>query len=435
MRKFYAFLMAMLFGVSGQALANFEYPTGSGIYYDIDNTDAQNPVAFVQWVDSPTGDVTIPNTVEYDSKTYTVTYFGEYGKFSGKTAVTSVSIPSTITAIPASCFYGCSGLTSVILPSTITSIGAYAYQNCTALTSVTIPASVTSIGNSAFQGCDNITSLTFEGTTPPTIGDQAFSTSADPWYWKNCIINVPDGATSNYNSQSVYYYFPDIYNAHHFRESASFTIGTTGYATYYNTYGYTMPDGVEGYVIDWTSDGYANIQKVYEAGDAVCDNIALLLKSTNSLSESKTFNFTVLASGGNTASWPTYDYEGTETNRNNYLHGTQTETTTVAPLSSNFFYYKLANDATNGLGWYWGANDGGTFTNEAHKAYLTIEQNSSSAASKFISMFNNGTTAINKVETVNDDAGNIYTISGVKVNPSAIKHGVYIKNGKKYIKK
>lgn len=434
MKKFNVILIAMLLGVCGQTMANFEYPSGSGIYYEIDNTDTQNPVAYVQWVDSPSGDVTIQGTVEYDSKTYNVTYFGEYGKFSEKTAVTSVTIPSTITAIPASCFYGCTGLTSVNLPSSITSIGEYAFQNCTGLKSITIPANVTSIGNSAFQGCDNITSLTFEGTTPPTIGNQAFSTSAAPWYWSNCIITVPDGAVSNYNSQSVYWYFPDIYNAHNFREAASFTIGTTGYATYYNSYGYTMPEGVEGYVIDWTQEGYANPQKVYEAGDAVCDSIALLLKSTNSLPESKTFNFTVLASGGNTATWPTYDYNGTETNRNNYLHGTQTETSTTAPWESSFYYYKLANDATNGLGWYWGADDGGVFTNSAHKAYLTIEQTSSNAR-KFISMFDNEATAISKVETVKDNNEAIYTLSGVRVNPASMQRGIYIKNEKKFIKK
>ena len=100
MKKFNAILMAMLFGVCGQALANFEYPSGSGVYYDIDNTDPSNPVAFVQWVDSPSGEVTIQSTVEYDSKTYTVTYFGESGTFKSKTAITSITIPSTITEIP-----------------------------------------------------------------------------------------------------------------------------------------------------------------------------------------------------------------------------------------------------------------------------------------------------------------------------------------------
>ena len=55
-------------------------------------------------------------------------------------------------------------LTSVTIPDSVTSIGIWAFAGCTSLTSVTIPDSVTSIGSSAFEGCDSLTSVTFEGT-------------------------------------------------------------------------------------------------------------------------------------------------------------------------------------------------------------------------------------------------------------------------------
>jgi hypothetical protein len=98
--------------------------------------------------------------------------------FYNLTALTSVTIPSTVTSIGQSAFQGCTGLTSVTIPSTVTSIAGYAFQGCTKLTSVTIPSTVTSIAGSSYQGSglttvyisDNqvISGITFESpnTTP-----------------------------------------------------------------------------------------------------------------------------------------------------------------------------------------------------------------------------------------------------------------------------
>ena len=55
--------------------------------------------------------------------------------FSG-TALTTVSIPSGITAIPAAAFKGCKSLTTITIPKSVTSIGSGAFYNCTALSTV-----------------------------------------------------------------------------------------------------------------------------------------------------------------------------------------------------------------------------------------------------------------------------------------------------------
>ena len=68
----------------------------------------------------------------------------------GKTTLTSILFPSTITSFGQNAFRSCSGLTILTLPSLVTSIDNQAFYFCTGLTSVFIPSSVTNIGSSAF---------------------------------------------------------------------------------------------------------------------------------------------------------------------------------------------------------------------------------------------------------------------------------------------
>ena len=56
---------------------------------------------------------------------------------------------------------------------TITRYGA-TFVECSAITSVTIPSSVTTISGGAFGACSNLTSVTFEDTSNLTIADCAF---------------------------------------------------------------------------------------------------------------------------------------------------------------------------------------------------------------------------------------------------------------------
>ena len=62
----------------------------------------------------------------------------------------------------------------VIIDDGTVSIADYAFSFNDAITSVTIPASVTSIGNSAFNDCTTLTTVNVLGTTPPTLGSGVF---------------------------------------------------------------------------------------------------------------------------------------------------------------------------------------------------------------------------------------------------------------------
>ena len=118
------------------------------------------------------GAVTIPKSVIYDGRTYSVTSIGE-SAFYNCSSLTSVEIPSSVTSIGESAFYSCSGLTSVEIPNNVTSIGGYVFSNCSGLTSVEIPNSVTYIGDNAFYNCSGLTSVEIPSSVT-SIGGYAF---------------------------------------------------------------------------------------------------------------------------------------------------------------------------------------------------------------------------------------------------------------------
>jgi hypothetical protein len=72
---------------------------------------------------------------------------------------------------------------AVVIPDTynnkpVNRIGVNGFRNCSAITSVTIPASVTSIASAAFNGCTNLTSVTFGGSNTSFSGTDAFPSNS-----------------------------------------------------------------------------------------------------------------------------------------------------------------------------------------------------------------------------------------------------------------
>ena len=153
-----------------------------------------------------TGDVVIPESVDYGGKTFSVTSIGEYA-FNG-CSLTSVTIPNSVTSIDYEAFFGCGYLTSVTIGNSVTSIGGYAFSYCRGLTSITIPNSVTSIVSSAFENCllDSVTLLCpnvgswFSGMNSlrkVVLGDGV--TSIDKKAFSNCSsltsVTIPNSVT------------------------------------------------------------------------------------------------------------------------------------------------------------------------------------------------------------------------------------------------
>ena len=123
----------------------------NGIYYKItSSTDktvevTYNPAWHDEYDGSYESNVTIPQTVTYNSTTYTVTGIGKNAfEYSG--AMTSVSIPSSVTYIDSYAFNDCPGLTNITIPNAVSRIDAGAFENCLSLSSVTLGTGLHTIG-------------------------------------------------------------------------------------------------------------------------------------------------------------------------------------------------------------------------------------------------------------------------------------------------
>lgn len=101
---------------------------------------------------------------------------------------------------------------------------------------------------------------------------------------------------------------------------------------------------------------------------------------------------------------------------------------------TGYKYYKLAYnnyDAKTGLGFYWGADNGGAFSVKAGTAYLAVPAGDAPAKGF---AFNGEATGIEGVNANVENAKAIYNINGQRV-ASMAKPGLYIVNGKKVVRK
>ena len=250
--KLSVLLLALMMSATAIAEEVYDFDV-DGIYYKILENGNEVSVTYKSYYNSShiahyesdyTGDVVIPATVTFNGKTFQVTEIGDHA-FYQRGSVTSVTIPSSVTAIgwyafdfctglirvnitdlAAWCnincgsgdnpllyahhlflngvevtelvipdgvtamrneaFSQCIGLTSVTIGNSVITIGNNAFEDCTGLTSVIIDNSVTEIGKVAFEGCTSLASVTI-GNSVKTIGYQAFAGCASLQ-----SINIPN---------------------------------------------------------------------------------------------------------------------------------------------------------------------------------------------------------------------------------------------------
>ena len=136
----------MLLGmfVTTASAYDIEVPNADGvmIYYVWQNDGTELAVSYggknvIMGKNNYAGDVVIPESVVYEGNTYPVT------------------------GIASSAFSECPALTSVTVPNSVTTIEESTFQQCVRLISITLGSSVESVETFAFSGCNNLKSLTF----------------------------------------------------------------------------------------------------------------------------------------------------------------------------------------------------------------------------------------------------------------------------------
>lgn len=137
--------------------------SGSGEMADFENADA------VVWS-------AVRGSAEKVVLSEGITSIGNYA-FYMMSALTEVSLPSTLETLGDYGFAFASALETVTLPEGVSAVGKGAFEACGALRSIYLPAAVTELGERAFAYCYSMQSVMITGL-PQEIGSETF---------KNCI--------------------------------------------------------------------------------------------------------------------------------------------------------------------------------------------------------------------------------------------------------
>lgn len=192
------------------------------------------------------------------------------------------------------------------------------------------------------------------------------------------------------------------------------TIGSTGYATlYYSGRAIKIPTGLTAYTMK-VENGKIVKSSAYSEGETLPKATAVILRG-----KPGKYNL------------DTSTKEGT-TDNNNQLKGSDTKANTTG--NDGYYFYMLANKDGEGVGFYWGAENGAAFLNGEHKAYLAIPKTDTygSAAKPCYVFAEDAATAIGKTSD-NETKPASYTLDG-RLCPRGAK-GIVISNGRKTIRR
>lgn len=135
------------------------------------------------------------------------TVYGEYAFYNNR--LSKVTLPEGMKTIPTG-FLGKTDITELHLPESITDIGEKAFESCTKLTSANFPSSLVTIGDRAFASTNLSGYLAFPDTLEH-IGDDAFNvvTGITGFSWPANLKSVGSSAFSQCRALSGHLVLPE----------------------------------------------------------------------------------------------------------------------------------------------------------------------------------------------------------------------------------
>ena len=127
--------------------------TVGGLTYEVVFGGGANGEDIVKVTDAngASGNVTIPENVTINGKTYPVTVIAPEA-FKDNTAITSITVPGSVKNIGEGTFKGCTQLTSVNISEGVTEIAANVFEGCDELNAIVLPSTITKVDEAAFAG-------------------------------------------------------------------------------------------------------------------------------------------------------------------------------------------------------------------------------------------------------------------------------------------
>ena len=330
-------------------------------------------------------------------------------------------------------------------------------MNCYGLTSVTIGNSVTRVGTGAFERCTGIKVLYSLRTEPPASGSTDFSGVST----LHAKLFVPEGTAEAYKYAAGWKDFANIYEMAYspvLSEAEPMTVSdgapivTKGYykekaITYVREGNAISKDNYASFCLPFAVDPYdAQFKAVYvPLGIALyntdMNTLRLGFYKCDDIIPAGTPFFALLAVDDKVEiknALPVNYDSSSASAKNNVVH-TFNYSNVSGIMSENSDY------AINFSGTYeqispanvYTFNTDGSVGASANvipfRAYIILSKNNTNA--KIITSFNEDTetTGIDSLRISNLELP-IYDLSGRMVNENTLKSGIYIKNGKKYIK-
>lgn len=377
--------------------------------------------------------------------------------FKNCSSLASVTIPNSVSDISFEAFKGCSGLTSITIPDGVTTIGDEAFSGCVSLTSITIPKSIISIGSCVFKNCYGLREIYSLNPIPPKANNESFNILST----LHINVFVPEGASEAYKYDSNWNVFANIYeiiystvltpaepitisdNLHdvnkgyykentvtYVRENAA--ISKDNYASFCLPFAVDpgdvqfkavyVPVGIALYNTETNTlrIGFYKSKDIIPAGTPFLAQLAVddKVEIKNALPVNYDSNEPVVKTKV-IRTFDFYEHSGIMSENDNY--------------SINFTgTYKKISPA-NACTFNTDGSAGSSAFVSPFRAYVALSKNATNA--KIIANFeeNAETTGIKEFQMTNDKSP-VHDLNGRMVNENNLKAGIYIKNGKKYIR-